>query len=176
MYQYKKITGFTLIELLAVIVILALVMLIVIPNTVAFIESKKKETFAGAAELMIANARVKVAEDTSIILPQSNNEATLIKLSYLKIQSISKDVDGSLYSRNNSYVLIVKTNNKLVYYVTLVGSLRHLSLVREGEIDADEVIVRSITEYTSPVDVSGTYTIDGNTITVTNVYPIVNPE
>ncbi|MDD3821850.1 MAG: pilus assembly FimT family protein [Bacilli bacterium] len=161
--------GFTLIELLGVIVILALISLIAIPNTVAFIEGKKKETFAGTAEMMLAKAKVFVTENTEIVLPANDLDATLITLAHLRINSITKDVDGGYYDRDNSYVLITKINDELVYYVTLVGSERNVSLVRDGEITSDKV-TSSPPEPLKTID--ETYTLDDGVVTVKNVYPV----
>jgi len=151
--QYKK--GFTLVELLAVIVILSMILTISIPIIITAIDNIRRDSFASAAKMMIASAKLKISEDKNIKLPPNNYDATIIKLSYLKLDNLSKDIDGGFYSKNNSYLLIVKLNNEIFYYVTLQGSKRKINLVKEGTIDGNKVT--SDTSVTLPKAVNGTY-------------------
>ncbi len=66
-------------------------------------------------------------------------------------------------------MLITKINDELVYYVTLVGSERNVSLVRDGEITSDKV-TSSPPEPLRTID--ETYTLDDGVVTVKNVYPV----
>ncbi len=164
--------GFTLIELLAVIVILALVLTITIPTIINAMENLKRDSFASTAKLMISSAKDKVSKDATIKLPPNNYDATIITLSYLKLENVTKDVDGGFYSKINSYVLITKLNNKIVYYVTLQGSKRSIDLTKEGTIDTTKVVAG--TDVTLPRLIGSTYTStelgEAETFTVTVKY------
>lgn len=131
--------GFTLIELLAVMVILGLVLIISIPTITAVTERIKKDSFASAAKMMIAGAREKIADDPNVFMPPNNYEATLIKLAYLKLENMNQDVDNGYYNKINSYILVVRINDELIYYVTLEGSKRKIILAKEGTIDRSDV-------------------------------------
>ncbi len=152
----KNNRGITLVELLAVIIILSLVLNISIPIIITTIENIRRDSFASAARMMIASTKLKVSEDVNIKMPVNNNDATIIRLNYLGVDNIDKDIDGGSYNRQNSYVLIVKINNELFYYVTLQGSRRNVNLLKEGTISRDRV--RAGTSVTLPRSVNSTYT------------------
>jgi type IV pilus assembly protein PilA len=166
--------GFTLIELLAVMVILGLVLIIAIPTITGVTERIKKDTFASAARMMIASAREKVSDDPNILMPPNNYDATLIKLAYLNLENMNQDVDNGYYNKINTYVLVVKINDELVYYATVDGSKRRINLAKEGTIDRD--VVFSQKDIVLPKTVGETYTsaelgeIETFTATVKYVY------
>ena len=60
--------GFTLIELLATIAILALLMLVAVPNVMSTIDKNKQDTYIEDAKRMITLAEYEVRSDTSIPL------------------------------------------------------------------------------------------------------------
>lgn len=148
--------AFTLIELLAVIVILSIILTISIPTIIATIENIKRDSFASATKMMLASAKVKISEDKDIIMPANNYEATILTLSYLRLENMVKDIDSGLYNKDNSYVLIVNYNDELVNYVTVQGSRRSIDLIKEGVIAEDKVFPS--TEVTVPRALNNTYT------------------
>ncbi|MGI6325332.1 MAG: type II secretion system protein [Bacilli bacterium] len=166
--------AFTLVELLAVIVILALVISISIPTITNAIEGIKNNSFADTAKMMIAEARTFVSENLDIKMPVNNYDGTIIKLNYMRLDTLEKDVEGGYYDRSESYVLIAKINNKLEYYVTLKGTKRSINLVKEDNINGD--IVNIHTYVIAPRDVGSTYAsselgeIDTFNITIRYLY------
>ena len=130
MFKLNKI-GFTLVELLAVIVVLAIIMVIAIPNILGIIDKARNDSFASTAKMMIEAAKTKVASDNSIVLPVATNDVTIIQMTSLNLDNVTKDADGGTYGAN-SYVTILKTATGTNYYVTLAGSKRGLMLAKEG--------------------------------------------
>ena len=62
----KKKDGFTLVELLAVIVVLALIMFIVLPNVLNSISSARKESFYLYAQNLQGKATAKYTQDLDL--------------------------------------------------------------------------------------------------------------
>ncbi len=129
----KNNKGFTLIELIAVVVILAVIMLIAVPNVVSTINKNKKEAFIEDAKKFKAAVEAKIASDTSIDKPNSDN-AILFPLEKVGKAEISESPYGTKYSKSKSFVIVVKvpmtvnvgqgetiTKSKLEYYVHLVA-------------------------------------------------------
>ena len=69
----KNNKGFTLIELLAVVVILAVIMTLAIPNIVSTINKNKKEALIEDAKKFQASAEYKLVSDTKIQKPNTNS-------------------------------------------------------------------------------------------------------
>lgn len=131
----KNEKGFTLIELIAVVVILAVIMLIAVPNVVSTINKNKKETFIEDAKKFKAAVEAKITTDTSIEYP--NTESVLVfKLKQVGQNELNESPYGTKYAEDASWVAVAKeakdvtstesngvqtkTYNKLVYYVHLV--------------------------------------------------------
>ena len=125
--------GFTLVELIAVVVILAVIMLIAVPNVVSTINKNKKESFIEDAKKFRAAVEAKIASDTSIEKPSSDN-AILFTLDKVGKAEISDSPYGTKYSKTKSFVVVVKkpitvnvgegetiTKSKLEYFVHLVA-------------------------------------------------------
>lgn len=111
--------GFTLIELLGVIVILSIIMLIAIPNVTSVLEKGKKDNYLADAKKLITQAEYKI-RNASIDKPASS-DIYKITLSYLGTNDIDKDPDGNSYSLTDSYVIVVRKDGYLEYYVNLVA-------------------------------------------------------
>jgi len=131
----KNEKGFTLIELIAVVVILAVIMLIAVPNVVTTINKNKKETFIEDAKKFKAAVEAKITTDTSIEYP--NTESVLVfKLKQVGKNELDESPYGTKYAEDASWVAVAKesktvtstesngvqtkTYNQLVYYVHLV--------------------------------------------------------
>ena len=166
--------AFTLIELIAVIIILTLVLSIVVPTITNASETIKKDSFLAAAKVMIASARSKTAEDKSIKLPAADYDGTIITLDYMRLNNVAKDADGGNYNRDNSYVLIIKIDNQLYYYVTLQGVKRKINLIKEEVLDSTHVITNTVV--IMPKGVGQTYTANelnetgSFTVTIRQIY------
>jgi len=129
----KNNKGFTLIELIAVVVILAVIMLIAVPNVVSTINKNKKEALIEDAKKFKAAVEAKIASDTTIDKPNNDN-AILFTLEKVGKAGISESPYGTKYSRTKSFVVVAKapmtvnvsegntiTKTKLVYFVHLVA-------------------------------------------------------
>ena len=111
--------GFTLIELLGVIVILSIIMVIAIPNVMAVLEKGKKDNYLVDAKKLITQAEYAI-RNSSINKP-SSSDIYKITLSYLGTNDVKKDQDDNSYSLTDSYVIVVRKNGYLEYYVNLVA-------------------------------------------------------
>lgn len=132
----KNEKGFTLIELIAVVVILAVIMMIAVPNVVTTINKNKKETFIEDAKKFKAAVEAKIISDTSIEYP--NTDSVLVfTLKQVGQNELDESPYGVKYAEDASWVAVTKepvtvqetgpsgpvnkTYNKLVYYVHLVA-------------------------------------------------------
>ena len=114
-----KKNGFTLIELLATILILALIMLIAVPNVMSTIDKNKQDTYVEDAKKMITLAEYKIRSDTSIPLPTSGN-CIIVPLNSLDLSDFNEGPEGGSYDLENSYVLVARNGNSYLYYATIV--------------------------------------------------------
>ena len=105
----KKKNGFTLVELLAVIVVLALIMIIVVPNVMKSIGSARKESFYLYAQSLQSKATAKYTQDLD--LNKSNTECA--------VYDISKDLD---IGNTGKYEGWVKINRVAVSSENLVAT------------------------------------------------------
>ena len=128
--------GFTLIELLAVVVILAVIMTLAIPNIVSTINKNKKEALIEDAKKFQASAEYKLVSDTKIQKPNTNS-ALVLTLGEVEKAEIVTSPYGTKYSPTKSFVVITKDGktinvndgtgnkqrsvNEYVYYVQLVA-------------------------------------------------------
>ena len=131
--------GFTLIELLGVIVILSIIMLIAIPNITSVLEKNKKETYLADAKKLITQAEYEI-RNGDIDKPNSS-EIVKITLSYLGTSDVNKDPEGNSYSLKDSYVVIVRNDGYLEYYVNLVAITdsgnRGIYLTKQDNLQGD---------------------------------------
>lgn len=166
MKRLKNYKGFTLVELLAVIVILAVILTIAVPNVMKIIEKSKKDSFESTAAMMISTAKIQASSNNEYL--PAEDKCSVIKFDILDLDNTDKDVDGGVYDKNNSYIVIVNNAGIYKYYVTLKGSKRVANLSPEGSITSE--IGTAVTAYTAIKDTDiGLGTSEG-TISCT-VYP-----
>ncbi len=136
-----KNNGFTLIELLATILILALIMLIAVPNVMSTIDKNKQDTYVEDAKKMITLAEYKIRSDTTIPLPTSGN-CIIIPLNSLDLSEFSEGPEGGTYDLDDSYVLVARNGNAYTYYATIVenynSSKRGIPLVSRNELNKED--------------------------------------
>ncbi len=111
--------GFTLIELLATIAILALLMLVAVPNVMSTIDKNKQNTYVEDAKRMITLAEYKVRSDTSIDLPTSGN-CIIIRMRALDLTDFDEGPEGGSYDLDKSYVMIARSGSSYIYSAALV--------------------------------------------------------
>ena len=122
--------GFTLIELLTVIAMIALILLIAVPNMVGVSDNVKREQMLNDAKKLISIAKMKVNIDYELrnfISDKCTSTACTMPLSFLnETGDIGNDPDGGNYS-TSSYVKYYKSGNNIKYCIYLVSSKRFLS-------------------------------------------------
>ena len=114
----KKINnkGFTLVELLATISILAIIMLIAIPNVVGVVQKSRNKTYVEDAKKMISLAKYKVKSDVQI-KDALGDGSVCISLDYLDSGKEIKDApNGGEYDTEKSYVFVEKNYDNSYYY------------------------------------------------------------
>lgn len=135
-----KNNGFTLIELLATILILALIMIIAVPNVMSTIDKNKQDTYVEDAKKMITLAEYKIRSDTTIPLPTSGN-CIIVPLNSLDLSDFNEGPEGGSYDLENSYVLVARNGNSYLYYATIVenydDSKRGIPLTSRNELNKE---------------------------------------
>lgn len=132
--------AFTLIELLGVIIIISIIMLIAIPNVVSVLDKNKKDSYIADAKKLVTQAQYEI-RNGSINKP-ATGEIVKITLSRLGTSDIKNDPNGDLYNLKDTYVVIVRKNGYLEYYVNLVandknGNNNGISLVNIDKLSED---------------------------------------
>ncbi len=146
--------GFTLVELLGVIIILSIIMLLAIPNVTSVLEKNKKETYLTDAKKLITQVEYEISN--SNIEKPTSTEILKIHLSYVGTSDVSKDPDGNPYDVDNSYVVVVRKNGYLEYYVNLVanvdGKNKGIRFRKKEELDSDQKLTLIERDFTNPTD------------------------
>jgi len=120
----KRKNGFTLIELLAVIIILAVIMTVAIPNVVGTLEKNKKDSFLKDAKRAITSCEYTIRSEKKYEYP---DEETAVVFPLNKIKNLGLDVSpyDTYYSQSDSFVAITKdkvgATYEYTYYVHLVS-------------------------------------------------------
>ncbi len=156
MNRNKK--GFTLVELLAVIVVLAVILAIAIPNVLGIIDNARKDSFASTAKMMIEAAKT-VATSKAQYVPSATGYGRIIPWDVLSLDNATKDADGGSYTTAECYVVVVNQSGTLRYFVTLKGSKRSVDRKEATTIvvDSDTTVTATVvgTAYTDFGGVTG---------------------
>ncbi len=132
--------GFTLIELLATILILALLMLVAVPNVMSTIDKNKRDTYVEDAKRMITLAEYKVRSDTNIELPTSGN-CIVVPLGSLDLSDFNEGPEGGDYDLVKSYVVIARSGSSYLYYAAIVenfdGETRGIPLTSRDDLNKE---------------------------------------
>ena len=135
-----KKNGFTLIELLATILILALIMIIAVPNVMSTIDKNKQDTYVEDAKRMITLAEYEVRNNTAIELPTSGN-CIVILLGSLDLSDFNEGPEGGSYDLQKSYVVIARNGSSYDYYATIVenfdGDIRGVPLTSRDDLNKE---------------------------------------
>ena len=155
--------GFTLVELLATISILAIIMLIAIPNIVGVVQRSRNKTYVEDAKKMVALAKYKVKSDVSVKNTLGNSSSVCLYLSYLDTGKEIKDApNGGEYSTEFSYVYVKKqSDGTYSYSVQLLeekdSNIRGLPSIESEELAKDNSFKNVENTVTSPNVCNGAY-------------------
>ncbi len=123
--------GFTLIELLAVIVIMGIILAIAIPSTVGVIDKAKRDAHVKNAQVMASTVKTVMIQEEDA--PVNEGDAVLYTIGYLiengHLPDV-KDPDGGDYGTTNTFVVAVKKDGVVKFYVQLDGSERDTGIDR----------------------------------------------
>lgn len=132
--------GFTIIELLATILILALIMLIAVPNVMSIIDRNKQDTYVSDAKKMITLAEYEIRSNTSIELPTDGN-CIVILLRTLDTSEFTEAPEGGDYDLDKSYVVVARLGNSYEYFSTIVenydGNTRGIPLTARSDLNKE---------------------------------------
>ena len=113
--------GFTLVELLAAMVILAVIMVIAVPNIMGILTNSRANTYVEDAKKLLSLAEYQFRGHPE--LRPAKNACIVMTLKYLDNSELKNAPNNGEYDQTNSYVLVVNKpesgKNKYVYYVTL---------------------------------------------------------
>lgn len=160
----KKINnkGFTLVELLATISILAIIMLIAIPNVVGVVQKSRNKTYVEDAKKMISLAKYKVKSDLKIKNALGYG-SVCISLNYLDSGKEIKDApNGGEYDTEYSYVFVEKNYDNSYYYsVQLLendkdSNIQGLNEISSEYLSNDNSYTKVNNSITSPSSCYGT--------------------
>ena len=160
----KKINnkGFTLVELLATISILAIIMLIAIPNVVGVVQKSRNKTYVEDAKKMISLAKYKGKSDVKI-KDALGYGSVCISLNYLDSGKEIKDApNGGEYDTEKSYVLVEKNYDNSYYYsVQLLendkdSNIQGLNKISSEVLSNDNSYTKVNNSITSPSSCYGT--------------------
>ena len=124
MKRIENKNGFTLIELLAVIIILAVIMTVAIPNVLGTLDRNKQDAFLKDARRAISSCNYTIRSEKKYEYP---DEDTAVIFPINKIKSLDLDVStyDTYYSQTDSFVAITKdkkgSSYEYMYYVHLVS-------------------------------------------------------
>lgn len=111
--------GFTLVELLATMAVLAVLMLLAIPNVIGVVQNNKNKTYIEDAKKLVTLAEYKINSDPNV-KPSTGKSVCL----YMEYLDLSKELDeppnGGKYDRDKSYVYVSNSNGEMKYQVQLI--------------------------------------------------------
>lgn len=145
----KNNKGFTLIELLAVIVILAILLAIAIPQVNKYITNSRKESLITTAKDFI-DAVKKDATSEIYDFPISTNDVTIVSTSLIKLnKGGTKSSFGGNWVDGDSYVAIINIGTDIdpeyKYYIALADSKRYtIALTAEDKLDVDSIVRNNV--------------------------------
>ena len=111
--------GFTLVELIATMAILAIIMLMALPNIIGVVQSNKKTTYIEDAKKLVSLAEYKIRSVPTKKPELGSQTGTCFKLSDLT-NDISDGPNGGTYDDKYTWVSVKNsTSDGIIYYVNL---------------------------------------------------------
>jgi len=152
----KNRKGFTLIELLAVIVILAILLAIAIPQVSKYISNSRKDSFVVAAKELVDGVRNDATSEL-YELPIGTDDVTIVSVDMIKLEKGKKksSFNGTLLNKY-SYVAIINVGTDedpdYEYYIALRDSKRYtITLMNEENIVRDSIIRNNTSGTKAPI-------------------------
>lgn len=147
--------GYTLVELLATVVILGIIMAVTIPNITGISDQNKITTYAEDAKKFKSTAEYMFRGDDTVAKPTSNGQCVIVSLEYLHGNEFDEPPHGGEYLMKQSYVVMVKRNNRYNYYVQLVEKFKAndrdnyngFCLINSNELEGNDYLEK-VTEST----------------------------
>ena len=162
--------GFTLVEILAMMVILAILIAISVPNITGIIAKQKENISIEDANKLVETAKVKVRTGSKADLPTGTNNCNIYTMSFLDTnEDYSTGTNGGTYDKYESFVIIKKkvttsgSINEVTYenYVRLFeevdGKNMGVEITKIEELEKN--IKNHMKIFNSKVDISPTSTI-----------------
>lgn len=141
--------AFTLIELLAVIVILAILLAIAIPQVTQYITKSRKDSLMATAKDFVDAVR-KDATSETYEFPIGNDDVTIVSTNLIKLEKGGKKSPfNGRWVDKTSYVAIINTGTDIdpdyQYYIALTDTKRYtVALTEDDSIERDDIIRNSV--------------------------------
>lgn len=118
--MYNK--GFTLVELLAMLTVLAVLMIVAIPNISQILKNSRMNQVKMDARKMVDSAKIKISKDNKKTIKDDENMFYYIfSLDYLDTNDdIKKGPNGGEYDKYSSFVIYNRSDGTPHYYVRLI--------------------------------------------------------
>ena len=134
----KNNKGFSLVELLAMLVVLAILMGIAIPNISGMLKNQRLNIIKSDASKMVDTTKIKVSKNK--IVKPGNNECLVFSLDYLNDNdNITTGPNGGKYSEYDSFVLYTRKGSRYKYYVRLIEKVKENEYSGFDLVDIDEI-------------------------------------
>ncbi len=143
--------GFTLVELLAMLVVLAILMGIAIPNITGILANNKVNVMKADASKMTDTAKMKFSRIPSPERPKAG-QCVIYALNYLNDNGdITNGPNGGKYLQFDSFIVISRHGSQFDYYIRLIeedGTKRiGMNLVERKVLSQDDTsYIKSIKE------------------------------
>lgn len=124
----KNSKGFTLVELLAMLVVLAVLMAVAVPNVNGILKNQRDNTLIEDAGRFIEQTKTAMTIDSKIGKPAAG-ECLVFTLQYVDFnKEIAEGANSKQYKRFDSIVVYTRVGNEYKYYVRLIESGDNLSI------------------------------------------------
>ena len=172
MLKNKK--GFTLIELLVAISIMAIILILALPQMSNLKNKNEKTKYKKYAETLITSAKLYVDSYSEDIFGNNPNGCVDIKYQQLKEKKLVKDikVDDSTCAGDNTFVRVKKANDFYMYDVSIYCTKKGNEIYKKTlsglcdnnpDFTGPEIILTQTTDmWTKGVSDSATVTISDN--------------